>query len=180
MWPLDAGIRSLAGWLAIALGSALLGAAASRADVKVADAFPVLSPEALVDLAGGKIPDTAGRVVLVDFWASWCAPCKASFPMMARLHQEFSSRGLLVVAVGIDEKPDAATAFWRKLNPPFTTLHDRTQSLVKRVGVPTMPTSYLIGRDGRVRFIHHGFHGEKTERELRKELAALLDEKASP
>ena len=82
------------------------------------------------------------RALLVVFWASWCAPCKASFPMMAALHQSFAARGLVIVAVSVDEKPAAAAEFARKLAPPFATLHDRSQSLVKQVAVPVMPPLY--------------------------------------
>jgi len=80
--------------------------------------------------------------------------------------------------VSIDEKPAAALAFWKKLAPPFATLHDRQQALVKQVVVPTMPTSYLIDRDGKVRFIHEGFHGDATDREIRKQIETLLAEKS--
>jgi len=149
----------------------------ARADVKVGAPFPALAPAGLVTLAGGELPVTAGKVVLVDFWASWCAPCKASFPMMAKLHKDFASRGLVIVAIGIDEKAAAAKSFVKKLAPPFATLHDREQQLVKQVVVPTMPTSYLLGRDGRVRFMHEGFHGDSTERELRQQIETLLAEK---
>jgi thiol-disulfide isomerase/thioredoxin len=149
----------------------------ARAEIKVGDAFPDLTPAAASPLAGAKLPATQGQVVLVDFWASWCAPCKASFPMMARLHQEFAPKGLVIAAVGIDEKAPAAAAFAKKLAPPFPTLHDATQALVRQVVVPTMPTSYLVGRDGRVRFIHQGFHGDRTETELRRQITALLAEK---
>ena len=152
-------------------------AAVLHAEVKVGDAFPALASAGLAPLATPEIPATAGNVVLVDFWASWCAPCKASFPMMAQLYKDFSSRGFVIAAVSVDEKPTAAQAFARKLAPPFATLHDREQTLVKQVGVPTMPTSYLLGRDGRVRFVHEGFHGDTTERELRKQIEALLAEK---
>ncbi len=147
------------------------------AEVKVGSTFPSFEPAGLVTLTGGALPETVGRVVLVDFWASWCAPCKASFPTMAKLHQDFAPRGLTIVAVGIDEKPTAATAFIKKLAPPFVVLHDREHKFVKEVTVPTMPTSYLIGRDGRVRFMHEGFHGVSTDRELRREIEALLAEK---
>jgi thiol-disulfide isomerase/thioredoxin len=149
----------------------------ARAEVKVGDAFPSLAAAGLVSLAGGDLPATGGKVVLVDFWASWCAPCKASFPTMASLHQNYASRGLVIAAVGIDEKAAAAVAFVKKLAPPFATLHDRNQTLVKQVVVPTMPTTYLVGRDGRVRFVHEGFHGERTDRELRQHLETLLAEK---
>jgi len=147
-----------------------------RAETKLGDVFPALESAGLVALGGAGIPDTAGKIVLVDFWASRCAPCRTSFPMMARLQQEFSSRGFVVAAIGIDEKPAAAAAFARKLAPPFAALHDRDQKLVRQVVVPAMPTSYLVGRDGRVRFVHSGFHGDATERELRKRIESLLAE----
>jgi len=147
-----------------------------HAQVKAGAVFPDLAAAGLVSLAGGELPDRTGKVVLVDFWASWCAPCKASFPMLAKLHTELAARGLIIAGIGIDEKPAAAAAFVKKLAPPFPTLHDREQKLVRQVVVPTMPTSYLIGRDGRVRFVHEGFHGDRTERELRQEIEALLAE----
>jgi thiol-disulfide isomerase/thioredoxin len=149
----------------------------ASAAVKVGDAFPPLTTPGVAGLAGAKVPDTAGKIVLVDFWASWCAPCKASFPMMAKLHADYAARGVAIVAVGIDEKPTAAEGFIKKLAPPFPALHDRQQKLVRQVAVPAMPTSYLLGPDGRVRFIHQGFHGDATEREIRRHLDALLAEK---
>ncbi|WP_414661314.1 TlpA family protein disulfide reductase [Horticoccus sp. 23ND18S-11] len=151
-------------------------AAVARADVKVGDVFPGLAEAGLVSLGTGEMPPTGGRIVLVDFWASWCTPCKASFSMMADLHREFSARGLVVAAIGVDEKPAAAVAFAKKLAPPFPTLHDREQKLVRAVVVPTMPTSYLLGRDGRVRFVHQGFHGDVTAKTLRQQIETLLAE----
>src|SRR5688572_7034522 len=71
------------------------------AETKVGDVFPALDSAGLVPLGSAEVPVITGKVVLVDFWASWCAPCKASFPMMARLHQDFSQRGLVVTAIGI-------------------------------------------------------------------------------
>ncbi len=157
----------------------LAAAAAIRADVKVGDVFPRFASMGVVNLAGGDVPATTGHVMLVDFWASWCAPCKASFPAMAKIYADYSSRGLVVAAVSVDEKPANAVAFWKKMAPPFITLHDRGQNLVKEVVVPTMPSSYVLGRDGKVRFIHEGFHGDPTDREIRREIELLLAEKDS-
>jgi len=162
-------------FLLLALG-ALSAAAFARADVKVGDTFPALAPAQLVNLGGGDVPALSSKVTLVDFWASWCAPCKASFPAMAKLYGEYSGRGLQIVAVSIDEKPAAAVAFWKKMAPPFIALHDREQKLVQEVGVPTMPTSYLVDQSGRVRYVHAGFHGDLAD--LRKEIESLLAEKS--
>ncbi len=152
-------------------------AGVARGEVKIGEQFPSFAPAGVVSLAGGGLPATAGQVVLVDFWASWCAPCKASFPAMAKLFSDYSSRGFLITAVSIDEKPAAALAFWKKQSPPFATLHDREQKLVKQVVVPTMPTSYLLDRTGKVRFMHEGFHGEATDKQIRQEIETLLAEK---
>ena len=137
--------------------------------------FPAL---AQAGLTGGPLPETAGKVVLVDFWASWCAPCKASFPVYAKIDSAYAGRGLVIVAVSVDESASAYAAFVARLKPPFATLHDSRQKLVAQVQVPTMPTSYLVDRAGRVRFVHAGFHGEQTERDLRREIEFLLAEKA--
>jgi thiol-disulfide isomerase/thioredoxin len=151
----------------------------AHAEIKVGDKFPELAPAGLVMLGGGdKLPDLRGKVVLVDFWASWCAPCKASFPAMGKLQVDYSSRGLEIVAVSVDDNRTAAANFWKKMAAPFRGVHDSAKKLVSEVGVPAMPTSYLIDRGGRVRLVQEGFHGDASDRVLRKEIDALLAEKA--
>jgi thiol-disulfide isomerase/thioredoxin len=157
--------------VAMAAAFGLAAIAPLRAALHPGDVFPAL---ASAGLTGGPLPATADRVVLVDFWASWCAPCKASFPAYARLQAAYASRGLVIVAVSVDENPAAYAAFVKKMKPPFATLLDRGQALVRAVRVPAMPTSYLMGQDGRVRFVHEGFHGAATEEELRRQIETLL------
>jgi hypothetical protein len=94
---------------------------------------------------------------------------------MGKLTAELAGRDFQIVAISIDEKPGDAVAFWKRMAPPFTVLHDVRQTLVQEVVVPTMPTSYLLDRSGHVRYIHAGFHGNLNE--LRHEIEALLDQK---
>ncbi len=159
-------------WLGIAVSAAALSAGLP-AQVAPGGAFPALAG---AGLDGGPLPATEGKVVLVDFWASWCAPCKASFPAYSRLQSAYADRGLVVVAVSVDEDASACAAFVARLRPSFATVRDPGHRLVGAVRVPTMPTSYLVDRSGKVRFVHAGFHGEQTERELRAEIEALLGE----
>ena len=85
---------------------------------------------------------------------------------------------VVLVGVSVDEKASAYAAFVKKQAPPFPALHDVAQQLVRAVVVPAMPTTYIIGRDGKVRSIHAGYHGATTAQLLRTELDALLAEKS--
>jgi peroxiredoxin len=161
-------LRRITALLALAAGAAL-----ARAEVKAGDLFPDLAAAGLE----GAMPATDHQVVLVDFWASWCGPCKASFPAYARLHADFSPRGLVIVAISVDQDEAAFAAFVKRTAPPFPVLRDKDQQLVRQVMVPTMPTSFLVGRDGRVRFVHRGYHGAETDAALREEITQLLGEK---
>jgi len=151
--------------------------ASGRAAIQVGDKFPLLDPSTLV---GGTPPATEGQITLVDFWASWCAPCKMSFPRYAQLYAKYQAQGLVIVAVSADENQSAFDAFVKKESPPFATLRDKTHKLVSQVKVPAMPTCYLLSRDGRVRFIHQGFHGTTTEEDIRREIESLLAEPSPP
>lgn len=145
-----------------------------RAQLRVGDPMPALAEFGLEgDLAAAP---TAGRVVVLDFWASWCAPCKASFPLLGALQREWGAEGVTVLGVSVDEKKSAYDVFLARQRPPFVTVRDAQQRLVKRVRVPKMPTTYVIDRKGAVRFVHEGFHGDATERDLRAHVRLLLDE----
>jgi thiol-disulfide isomerase/thioredoxin len=159
--------------LLLAAAAAILLASRARADVRVGDPFPPLAPAGLV---GGALPEMEGKVVLVDFWASWCPPCKLSFPAYGRLNSEFATKGLVIVAISVDQVPADYDSFVSSLSPRFYVALDRDQKLVRAAQVPTMPTCYLLDRLGRVRFVHAGFRGAETEKELRDEIGALLSE----
>jgi thiol-disulfide isomerase/thioredoxin len=166
---------SLSRSLPVAFAVAILSAATSLAQIRVGDVFPPISSARLV---GGTPPATDGKVVLVDFWASWCPPCRLSFPAYGRLNAEFASKGLVIVAVSVDQDRADYEAFVTRLAPPFFVALDRDQSLVRTAQVPTMPTCYLVDRRGRVRYLHSGFRGAETEEAIRREIAGLVAEGA--
>lgn len=143
-----------------------LGAAA----IKVGDTFPDLSKFKLE----GALPDLKGKVVLVDFWASWCAPCKESFPTMNDLQKRYGPQGLIIIAVNVDENNSDMVDFLKKHSASFAVVRDAAQKLVDKVDISTMPASFLIDSSGKVRFTHSGFRGEETKRKYEQEIESLL------
>jgi thiol-disulfide isomerase/thioredoxin len=142
-----------------------------HAAVKAGDSFP--------DLAGfkleGKLPEgLKGKVVMVDFWASWCEPCKKSFPVMEELHHRYADQGLVIVAINVDENRADMEAFLKKNAAGFNILRDGAQKLVEQAGIATMPSSFLIDREGKVRFVHTGFRGAETKKKYEEEIQSLL------
>lgn len=158
-----------------ALTTALLVAAATgliQAQPKVGDILPDWTEVGFE----GVLPETNGRVLLLDFWASWCAPCQASFPDLADIHRDFTGKGVTVVAISVDKNRSAYEAFLRKHAPPFTAVRDARQTYVAAMGIPAMPTSVIVGRDRKIRAIFPGYHGEKTSATLRAALNEALSE----
>ncbi len=124
----------------------------------------------------GEVPEIAGKVTLVDFWASWCAPCKAAFPEMEKLYQKFKDEGFQIVAVSVDQKANQMQRFLDKQKPSFATPHDAGQRLVKAAEISVMPSSFLIDRDGVIRFAHEGWHGKESVGNLTNQIQELLAE----
>jgi thiol-disulfide isomerase/thioredoxin len=110
----------------------------------------------------GKVSLSAlkGRVVYVDFWASWCVPCRKSFPWMNEIETRFGPKGLTVVAINIDKSRAAVEGFLEDYPPIFKIAFDPSGEVAESYGVWTMPSSYLIDRKGNLRFSHKGFFDE--------------------
>ena len=120
------------------------------AALKVGDDFP--------DLAGfkleGTLPDSLkGTVVLVDFWASWCGPCKKTFPVMNDLQKKYGDRGLVIIAINEDEERSDMQDFLKQNPATFVVVRDPGQKLVAEAGVPTMPGSFVLDDAGKVWFM---------------------------
>lgn len=143
------------------------------AEWAVGDTIPQLST---YELFGTLPSDLTGKVVLVDFWASWCGPCRQSFPAMAELRETYEAKGFRLVAVSVDERESAYRRFLERLAPSFETVWDQHHRLVAEAGVATMPTSYLVDRSGKIRYIHSGFHKGETEAQLQSQIETLLAE----
>lgn len=157
--------------LFILAGLALFAVPAVAAGFKTGDTFP--------DLAGfkleGTLPDNLkGKVVMIDFWASWCEPCKESFPAMNDLQKRYGAQGLVLVGINVDDNKSDMDVFLKKHAAIFTVLRDAAQKLVDKVNISTMPTSFLIDRDGKVRFVHSGYKGEETRKKYEQEIESLL------
>ena len=155
-------------------GAFLLGAGAASAQWQTGDALPPLAQFGLAGVPG----ELSGRVVLVDFWASWCAPCKASFPALDDLQRTYAGRGFTVLAVSVDDDPRKLKDFLAAHPVSFPVVHDARQQLVAAAGIEAMPTSFLIDRAGTIRFAHAGFKPESTPAELAAEIERLLPEPA--
>lgn len=147
----------------------------AQAALKVGDSLPDLTGFKLE----GALPDSLkGKVVILDFWASWCGPCAESFPVMDELQKKYKDQGLVIVAVSVDEKAAKMTTFLQKNPVSFTVVRDAQHKLVATAEPETMPTSFIIDRAGKVRFLHNGFHGAATKKEYVAEIESLL--KATP
>jgi len=118
-----------------------------------------------------------GKVVYLDFWASWCAPCRLSFPWMADLQSSFAQKGLVVIAVDVDHDRAAAERFLQGNFTDFRVVFDPKGEIASKYRISGMPSSVLIGRDGRVRFSHVGFFQQK-EGDYVSQVNQLLAEKA--
>jgi len=124
-----------------------------------------------------KLSKTQGKVVYLDFWASWCGPCRESFPWMNAMQAKFKQKGLQVIAINLDARNDDAQKFLSQHTAQFTVLFDSKGVTPRQYGVKGMPTSFLISKDGKVLAQHKGFNNADRVGLEQKILAALEDQK---
>ena len=118
-----------------------------------------------------------GHVVYVDFWASWCQPCRKSFPWLEKMHERYADQGLDVVAINLDKERRKATAFLEKFPASFEVRYDPQGLAAQAFGVEAMPSAFLFDREGKQVATYQGFH-EKESAAVEATVAKLLAQAA--
>ena len=107
-----------------------------------------------------------GKVVYLDFWASWCNPCRQSFPWMNTVREMYAGKDFVIVAVNVDHDRELAQEFLQDNPADFKIVYDPDGDIAEQFSFRDMPTSYLIDRDGKVRYVHRGFYPSKENEYL--------------
>ncbi len=134
----------------------------SSNDVRAQDSVhqvSVKAAEGVIDLA-----DYRGKILYVDFWASWCVPCLKSFPWMNAMHEKYAARGLQIVAVNLDKDPALSAGFIDKTKPAFAIGYDQQGELATLFNVVGMPNSFLFDAEGLLISSHVGFRQKDRQR----------------
>ena len=144
----------------------------------VAVAAPATAPDIQLPTIDGEmnLKELQGKVVYLDFWASWCVPCRASFPWMAKIKRKYGAKGLEIVAVNLDKDRALADAFLKDMEINFLVAFDGSGESAESYGLRGMPGSYLIGRDGSIQASHLGFR-EEDKSKLESVIKVLLLQK---
>jgi peroxiredoxin len=122
-----------------------------------------------------RLSELRGQVVLINFWASWCSPCRQELPLLNKIYAQYRAAGFMLLAVNVDDNRKDADAMLKRLDLRFPTLFDGGKSVAKLYGVDTMPATLVIDRDGRVRYVHRGYY-EGYERKYEQQVRELLKE----
>ncbi|MBI3229405.1 MAG: TlpA family protein disulfide reductase [Burkholderiales bacterium] len=154
--------------LCLALGASTLASSSFAADAaasehRAAPEFNLPSLATRMPFQGTlNLQQFRGKVVYLDFWASWCAPCKRSFPWMNQLQQRYGANGLQVLTINVDAKQDDATSFLQSTPADFLVAYDAKGDSAKAYAIKGMPSSFVIGKDGKVLHQHAG-ENDRTE-----------------
>ena len=158
-------------WLPMLLAAAAITASAAVQPSATAPDFTLRS----VGGANLRLAEQRGQVVLVNFWATWCGPCRQEMPHLNRLYDKYRSAGFVLLGVNIDDDPRAAADLAAKLGVHFPVLLDTDKRVSRAYDMSAMPATLLIDRDGRVRHIHRGYR-DGVERTYEEQVRGLLKE----
>jgi thiol-disulfide isomerase/thioredoxin len=131
------------------------------------------------DLPSGErldLSDYRGKVIVVDFWASWCVPCRRSFPWLNAMNDKYAHDGLVIVGVNLDQDPASAAEFLQEYPARFQISYDASGTLAREFNVQAMPSSFVIDRDGEIVAHHLGFKVRRQDDYEAAIVAALQQE----
>ena len=119
-----------------------------------------------------KLSEMTGNVVLINFWASWCGPCREEMPLLNALHKKYAPLGFTVLGINVEEQLDGARGFLSNVPVDFPILLDNKNKVSKQYKVIAMPTTVVVDRDGNMRYLHEGYKpgDEKKYRQMVKKL----------
>jgi len=161
---MKASIKSLAAAGILACLSSLAGA----------EAINVPAPDFTLESRSGenlRLEDQRGEVVMLNFWASWCGPCRQEMPLMDELYSQYKDLGFTILAVNVDENREEAHRFLDKVPVNYPILYDPESSVSELYEVQAMPTTVMIDRDGNARYIHYGYqpgYEDEYEQQIRE------------
>ena len=156
---------------ALAFGALAPAAAATPVANAVAPDFTLRG----ADGRNVRLDELRGQVVLVNFWATWCGPCREEMPRLDTLYQKYHKSGFVLLGVNVDDDPRTALATAAKLNVSFPVLLDTDKKVSKLYDLNTMPSTVVIDRDGKMRFLTRGYRAG-TEGDYEKQIRGLLKE----
>lgn len=122
-----------------------------------------------------KLSELRGEVVMLNFWASWCGPCRKEMPLLEKIHKKYKRLGFTLLGVNVEENSTAAKNYLKDVKVTFPILFDNTNKTSKLYDVSAMPTTILIDRNGNKRFIHKGYK-PGYENDYKKQIKKLLRE----
>ena len=122
-----------------------------------------------------RLKELSGQVVLINFWASWCGPCRKEMPLLDELHAKYSDLGFTVLGVNVEQQNQKAKEFINELNVSFPILLDEQNTVSKLYDVEAMPTTVVIDRNSNLRYVHYGYQAG-DEKRYKKMVKALIRE----
>jgi peroxiredoxin len=118
-----------------------------------------------------RLKEQRGRVVMVNFWATWCGPCRQEMPQLNRLYEKYKASGFVLLGVNVDDDVSKAAEVASKLGVTFPVLLDTDKTVSKLYDLSTMPSTVIIDREGKVRYVHRGYlsgYEESYEKQIRE------------
>ena len=166
-------IKPILHFIAIALLTGFMAVPAVGADSGPAPDFT------LTDASGQSVTlsDLRGQVVMINFWASWCGPCREEMPLLEQIHQRYEPLGFTLLGVNVEENSADGQAFLAERPVSFPVLYDPDNGISKLYDVVAMPSTVLIDRQGNVRYLHHGYK-PGYENDYQDQIRALARERS--